>query len=45
MAVTQNLLQPPLVFTAQWIKLGGGVAHYFTRRYFPISKLIRILLI
>ena len=44
MAVTQNLLQPPLVFTAQWIKLGGGVAHYFWR-YFPISKLIRILLI
>ncbi|MDN3617469.1 hypothetical protein [Vibrio gallaecicus] len=22
-----------LVFTAQWFKYGGGVAHYLTRRY------------
>ncbi|XKV02148.1 DUF3265 domain-containing protein [Vibrio vulnificus] len=28
-----------IVFTAQWFRLGGSVAHYLTRRYALIGKM------
>ncbi|PXB14558.1 hypothetical protein CXR47_25305 [Vibrio parahaemolyticus] len=30
-----------LVFTAQWFRLGGSVAHHLTRRYVKCSARIR----